>query len=331
MDRIKGWSEIFPQNSFLRQSRAQPLPIFEGSAQVWVKREDESGYGIPGNKLRKYASLIPCLKSANIREVALIGGAYSNHLAALPQLLHETGINAHLFLRGEPTLKSVGNLALIRLLNLPERLHWVSRQEWQKVELLAREFMVAHTDYADQCFLIPEGACMPEALRGAMTLGADIRRNELELGIYFQQVWIDSGTGMSAISALLEDNPHHPDRQWNIVLNAGTEAEFLKQFEKVKSWHLEAFPGIKISAPRFRLHFPNRDRFGKITKEVLLTAIELGRTYGLLMDPVYGVKLWQCMRDNLRSNPTDAHVLMIHSGGNGLWGNMDAIQRLIEP
>ena len=54
--------------SFPLQTRVHPLHSFKRlNSNVFVKRDDETGFGIGGSKFRKYASLIPFLKDNNLK------------------------------------------------------------------------------------------------------------------------------------------------------------------------------------------------------------------------------------------------------------------------
>ncbi|MCO5574556.1 hypothetical protein L7F22_028344 [Adiantum nelumboides] len=54
-----------------------------------------------GNKLRKLDALLPLLQSASVTDVVTCGGCQSGHAAALAVACAESGIRAHLLLRGE--------------------------------------------------------------------------------------------------------------------------------------------------------------------------------------------------------------------------------------
>ncbi|MCB0836021.1 MAG: hypothetical protein KDD99_05100, partial [Bacteroidetes bacterium] len=129
------WDQVFSicDQDLLFQSRIHLLPTFAHSdCQVFVKREDESGFGISGCKKRKYASLIPFLKKEKYERVSLIGGRNSNHIAGFSQLLRENRIPFHLFLRQTSEAlkgKLEGNSLLTNLLTQPDQITWVENQQ----------------------------------------------------------------------------------------------------------------------------------------------------------------------------------------------------------
>lgn len=331
MDKLNAWMGINPNPDFLPETRCHPLRISsEKENSVWIKREDESSFGIPGPKLRKYASLIPNLLNQGIRTTLIIGGAYSNNLAALPQLLIENQINCKLIIRGESNLNTIGNLLLIRLLNSRENLRWIPRKDWHQVMEWAEQFQQTIPLEELPAMIIPEGAFMPEALKGSMTLGADIRRNENQHSLFFNNILIDSGTGLSAIAAMMDDFPYHPERKWHILLSAGNPDEFKARMEAAWNWYLQLHPEAIHQPDNYILHSPdNKDRFGKINEKILSESIRIAREQGILTDPVYGTKLWLLMESLIQKNALKGNTLFIHSGGSSLWGFQDKLSKLI--
>ena len=187
------WNVVFSlcKRDLLFKSRFHPLSSFgKIDCQVFVKREDESGFGISGCKKRKYSSLIPYLKTRKFEQVNLIGGVNSNHIAGFSQLLVEEKIPFHLFLKQPYGNTLSGNRLLTHLLVKQEQITWVESKDWSQVESIP-ENLPSH-------FLIPEGgSCLP-ALPGALTLMHDILRNEEDLGEEFDHIFIDSGTALVA-------------------------------------------------------------------------------------------------------------------------------------
>jgi 1-aminocyclopropane-1-carboxylate deaminase len=53
-----------------------------------------------------------------------------------------------------------------------------------------------------KCYIVPEGAFCKDAIAGASTLALDIIRNESELNIEFDHIFVDSGTGLTAMSLI---------------------------------------------------------------------------------------------------------------------------------
>ncbi|MCB9235734.1 MAG: pyridoxal-phosphate dependent enzyme [Bacteroidia bacterium] len=298
---------LLPQTR-VHKLREQPF----SNATLWVKREDEAGFAVAGGKLRKYASLLPALQKRGIREVAVIGNEAGNNVAGLAQFLTEWGIQATFFLK-KSHAKFSGNRFLLQLLQDQSRLIYPDpKTEWPQIESIEAAWKAENPLERE---VIPEGAACTEALAGACTLYSDIQRNEAELGLQFDHIFLDSGTGFTAAANIL----HHslaPKAQIQVVLLAGKAGDFELQLENcAKDWENE----FHFPAPvptHFSAKFAETARsFGSVNQAVLDQIRHTARTEGILLDPIYSAKLFlqaqkEIARENLQGN-----ILLVHSGG----------------
>ena len=133
-DYLQSKLDEYPQDNYPIHSRVHPLRTFSTErTRLFVKREDELGFGISGCKFRKYRTLLPYIRAKGCKEVVLIGGAYSNHIFSLAQLLIENGIRPILLLKGPKPLKNVGNFLFLQMLLPPNSFHWIPKEEWGDV------------------------------------------------------------------------------------------------------------------------------------------------------------------------------------------------------
>ena len=305
---------------YLSPSRVHPLASFSNdSSQVYVKREDETGFGVSGCKKRKYASLIPFLLKAAYKQVVLIGGAHSNHISAVLQLLNEHRMSAHLFLKQAHQQQLSGNALLRYLLADPKQIHWLTSDEWKRVVPLAEDFA---QQQSLPTFVIPEGGSCEAAFPGACSLMLDTVRNEETLGFEFDHIFIDSGTALIAaalvgMNSLLQRNTHI-----HVILTAGDEAYFHHQLTRHRQWFYNLFQqDLSVFSP-FSLYPPSTARsFGSVNRTVLNECLRLAREEGVLVDPIYTAKLFYSARQQIYQQKLSGNILIIHSGGGtGLMG-----------
>lgn len=312
-------------------SRVHPLKTF-GDAQTpcFIKHEDELGFGISGFKIRKYSSLIPHLLKNKIEEAILIGGAYSNNIVGLTQLLIENSIQPTLFLHGNTETKKIGNFLLSSLMVPNDSIRWISRDEWPNVQEIAAVYAKKQSR---RTIIIPEGASMPESLPGALTLALDIIENETQLGKTFDHIFIDSGTGMMACVTLLVFAWLKKETTIHVVLMAEKEAEFLKTLSILKT-QFESLIGEKMKLPhvneKLKLYQPNVGRsFGSTNKTIFREIQRIAQTEGFLTDPVYSVKLFMEARRIVSDEKIKGNCLLIHSGGGltlmGFQGQLELV------
>jgi 1-aminocyclopropane-1-carboxylate deaminase len=303
------------QADLLTPTRVHRLRDFaQAPVEVWVKREDESGFGISGCKKRKYASLLPYLQ-AQQKPVLLMGGSHSNHIVGLTQLLREEGLPFRLYLKESHAPSLRGNGLLRYLLTAEEQIRWVSSGEWAGVEILALSECPDHV-------IVPEGGTHPAALPGACTLWLDILRNEAEAGFTFDHLFIDSGTALVAGALLGMKQRQRPHTHLHVVLTAGEERYFHQQYAHFQAWS-QAWLGTPFPAPdRLHLHQPATARaFGSVNATIRQEVKQLAQRHGLLCDPIYTAKLFYTVRQVIETQTLEGRALIIHSGGGtGLMG-----------
>lgn len=317
LDELHHSLSSIPMEDYPKTSRVHRLKSFDlPDCTVYIKREDELGFGISGCKIRKYLSLIPYLLSQKLNEAIVIGAAFSNHVVSITQLLIENQILPVLFLLGEPPFKVQGNFLFASLLARPENIHWFSKEKWQNLDPIANEYVQAKAKENVKVGIIPKGGSCRESIPGSLTLALDILRNEKESGIRFDHILIDSGTGMIAGSVIQAfaylDSPAH----FHVMQIAGDPEEFYLSLNTIQK-EFETLLGTKAPpAKNMTLYQPKNARsFGSVNAKVLRTVKEIARSEGFFTDPVYTAKLFSEGRDLLKSGKLKGNILFIHSGG----------------
>lgn len=104
-----------PLTHLPRLSRSLGRPIY-------VKRDDELGPGLGGNKTRKLAYLLGDAQAHGARKVATFGGLQSNHARLTAAAAARLGLEAHLFYFEKKPSQLRGNLLVNELLGA--RMHF---------------------------------------------------------------------------------------------------------------------------------------------------------------------------------------------------------------
>ncbi len=293
-EKLQNLCRHYTLSSYPIHSRAHKMQ--EGG--LYVKRDDELGFGVSGSKLRKYVSILPVLKKEK-KKVGLCGSLHSNHVLSLVQLLKQEGIPYHLFLQKTNSSEREGNAFFLSLLIREEDVTWVEEIP----------------EAAQDLFWIPMGGFMKEALPGSLTLALDILHNEEELGLTFDHIFVDSGTGMSAIGLILGMSYLQKSVKIHVVLMAGKEQEFkehLHFFHKYLEELLnESFPLVS-----HRLLFPvTAKSFGSHNAAVFQVIKKIAEKEGIFLDPLYNAKLLLTAQEVQKKENLTGEVLWIHSGG----------------
>ncbi|MDN3505192.1 MAG: hypothetical protein P0S95_06440 [Rhabdochlamydiaceae bacterium] len=272
-------------------SRAHKLNHLKG----YIKREDELSFGVSGNKLRKLASLIPHLIQMGKPHILATGSCYSNFILGLVQHLNEHQFTYTLLLKKPHNWIKGGNLSYLDLLVDKEQIEWI-----EKCEPLNKE----------RCFYIPEGAFCVEALYGSMELANSIAKNEQELGINFENIIIDSGTGLGAIGLIL--GCAQINKKWKIdIFNmCDTQDQFEKKLQKMNEEL-----GNKIKLGPYETHeLSTAKSYGSMNSTIMKFINGFAKREGVILDPLYSSKLFYEL-SGPKNGLINDNTLVIHSGG----------------
>jgi len=293
------------------------------AASCFVLRDDELGFGISGSKRRKYASLLPYIKNNLFEKIILIGSAFSNHIISFSQCLIENRYEPVLFLLKRYNIQIKGNHLLMKLLVSDGQVHWVSEQDWAHVEEIAQKW-AQNQPY--KCLVVPEGACMVEALLGSLTLPLDILRYKTQYS--FDHVILEAGTGLTAIALILAFAWLSEKTIIHVLLLGSSPEAFLEKLEfflRTFNETFQSFLTIEQIRPYFQLHIPKTARsFGSVNSHVLNMVCYMAKNEGILADPIYSAKLF--LEGSKIISDLQGKVLFVHGGGGlSLMGFQEAL------
>ena len=128
------------------------LSKFLGGPRLLIKRDDETGLALGGNKTRKLEFLLADALAQNADTVITAGAAQSNHCRQTAAAAARAGLRCELVLGGQPPETPNGNLLLDQLLGA--KIHWTGPE--RRGERLGE---VAEGLRAEGCcpYLIPYG------------------------------------------------------------------------------------------------------------------------------------------------------------------------------
>ena len=137
-----------------RSSAGRELP---GGQRLWVKRDDLTGLGMGGNKVRKLEFLCGDAIGAGARSLVTVGAAQSNHCRLTAAAGAVLGIEVHLVLSGDRPERPAGNQLLSALFGA--QLHYTGAHEshWGELMVAADSLTDALADDGAAPYAIPIG------------------------------------------------------------------------------------------------------------------------------------------------------------------------------
>lgn len=278
-------------------------------AEIYVKRDDMTGLGLGGNKVRKLEYLLADAKAQGAEVVFITGGAQSNHAMLTAAACRKLGMMPILILKKRGVTARQGNQLLEHLMGVDVRLMDTDSYAdiYAEMDRVGRELGRPY-------YKIPCGGS-----NALGTLGyVDCVREICDQGWCFDHIICAEGSGGTMAGVALGAKLFMPGAR---VTGMMVDTDPFEQITVELMREAAALLGadVEVSASDFDL----RDLCGPgyaIPSEEGNAAVSLmAREEGLFLDPVYTGKAFAGLVNMAREgafSPTD-RILFLHSGGAG--------------
>ncbi|MGQ0833156.1 MAG: pyridoxal-phosphate dependent enzyme [Microthrixaceae bacterium] len=275
--------------------------------RLWVKRDDLTGLGGGGNKVRKLEHLCADAIRAGADRLVTGGGEQSNHARLTAAAANRLGLDCTIVLAGDPVAMPVGNIVIDHLLE-PE-IVWAGPIGYYALEQRMRDEAERHRASGGNPYLIPVGGASTVGELGYVIAALELHDQIPDVALV---VTADGSGGTHAgLAAGLGS--------LDLVLgvDAGTRPD-LDEVVPDKAARAAALAGL--AAPTGTVCI-DHDRFGEAygaptpsCREALGLA---ARLEGLILDPVYTGKAMAGLIAAVREGrvPTDGAMVFLHTGG----------------
>jgi len=268
-----------------------------GGPELWVKRDDLTGIGMGGNKLRKLEFIIGRALEEGADLLVTTGGVQSNHARQTAAAAAASGLDCVLVLSGQAG-PAEGNLLLDYLFGA--EVIFTDIEDWDEREALLREVADSYAQRGRRPYVIPVGGYSLEGIAAYVSGFLETWNQCLQLGIDFDAIYLASGSGGT---------------------QAGLAAGAAVFGQRVEVYGVDVVPeqdGLERRVRDGARDFLDRAGYGTgdlamtvvegyggpaygIPDEATWQAIELvARAEGLVLDPVYSGKAMAALIDHIR-------------------------------
>lgn len=288
---------------------------------IYIKRDDETGIELSGNKVRKLEFSIAEAKKQGAKVLITCGGIQSNHARATAVAAVKLGMKSVLLLRKPENNLIEGNHLLDLIVGSDVR--FVTREDYSEKRFEIMEEIKAEFDKkGETAYIIPEGASNGIGLFGYINAIDEIQTQEKMLGIKFDTVVScvgSSGTygGLVAGNKLFDTN-------YNVIgINICDTAEYFKKralgYIKESFMYLEETDIKKINLTEDDLNIIDGytgPGYALNEAEDFEFINEFARLEGIFLDPVYtGKTLKGLVSEIKKGHIPGENILFIHTGG----------------
>ena len=138
--------------------RMDRLSAHWGGPTIWMKRDDLTGFGLSGNKVRKLEFHLAAALEAGADTVVTCGAAQSNHCRATALGAARVGLRSVLVLRTPDgrAAPPIGNHLLHRL--TADRIATITPAAYDERDAVMQAIASDEASAGHRCWIIPEGA-----------------------------------------------------------------------------------------------------------------------------------------------------------------------------
>ncbi|MEU5537313.1 pyridoxal-phosphate dependent enzyme [Streptomyces sp. NPDC020362] len=287
-----------------------------GPGDLWIKRDDLTGLGGGGNKIRKLEWTVGAALAEGADTLVTTGAPQSNHARLTAAAAARLGLDAVLVLRGSPGGSRSGNLALDGLLGA--RLAWAGDVDQAGLNAVAAEVCVRLRETGARPALIPFGGSSTLGARGYVRCGEELRTQVPDLRTAV--VALGSGGTMAGLVAALGTES---------VL--GVDVGALADPSAAVTEFAGPLAAEQVTADRLRVR---RDQVGSgyaaLTGPVAEALRLAARTEGVVLDPIYTGRALAGLTAAVRDGDVrpGEKTVFVHTGGlPGLFGHAEAVEQ----
>jgi D-cysteine desulfhydrase len=290
--------------------------VFEGP-ELWVKRDDLTGTGKTGNKVRKLEFLCAAAQREKCDVLITCGGLQSNHARATAVAAAKLGMKSHLVLRDSTGGDLDGNLFIDRLVGAETT--FITPQEYEhRDEIMARlaDDLAAR---GHRAYVIPEGGSNALGALGYVVAMEEFSRQIKGMKLEFDHLICPVGSG-GTLAGMIIGHWLYDIKTAVHGINVCDSAEYFQ--ERIGGILREARKlfGLQMSIAKKDINVID----GYVGKGYALSRQEeidliktAARVEGLILDPVYTGKAMYGLMEEIRKGrfKKGERILFWHTGG----------------
>lgn len=293
----------------------------ELGVNIYLKRDDQTGSEVSGNKIRKLEYSIKEAIDQNCDTIITCGGIQSNHARSTAAAAIKAGLSSVLVLRTNEEPEMDGNYFIDRLLGADVRFVTSDEYSNSRQEIMENIKKELEKD-GRKGYIIPEGASNGVGSLGYINFAKEVLDFEKKSDIEFDTIVVAVGSGGTYAGIHMGNDIHLDGKRRVVGFNVCDSAEFFK--EKVKEI-IEESKGYLDEKNLKKVKSKNIDIIDGYVGEgyALSTQVELNyiwdlaRKEGVILDPVYTGKAMYGLYNEIKkgSFKNSKNILFVHTGG----------------
>lgn len=290
----------------------------EWGFDLYVKRDDQTGSELSGNKVRKLEYVLKEAFDMGCDTIITCGGIQSNHCRATVVAATKLEMNPVVLLRISEAPKVEGNYFLDKLFGADVRFCTPEEYRSSRNEIM-KKIAEDFSQNGHKAYIVPEGASFGIGALGYYDCMLEIVAQEKAMGINFDTVVVAVGSG-GTYAGLYLANKFLKLNKRVIGMAVCDNQNYFK--DVIFDISKEALPYINEKIDINREEIEINDKYIGIgyalsRPEELSFIAEIARKEALALDPVYTGKAMYGLYNEIKSSnmSNSKNILFIHTGG----------------
>ncbi len=321
----------------------------ELSRNMYIKRDDETGIELSGNKVRKLEYSLAEAQRMGASVIITCGALQSNHARATAVSAVKLGMETVLVLMEGKDSPINGNYMLDLLLGA--RIVTVSQEDYQNnLEQIMEDLKKEYEEKGKTAYTIPIGASNAIGMFGYIEAIEEIIEQEKEMQLHFDVI-VDTVGSAGSYAGLVVGNALYHGNYGIIGISIGASKEYFidKSFEMIEACCQYLSFGLEQPITAQSLGIRKEDLmiidahrgegYAKNTKEDFKFIQQFAQMEGIFLDPVYTGKAMKGLCKEIdaanKGVPSETgefnfykNILFIHTGG--LYGMFPKADEMFE-
>jgi len=302
-----------------------PTPLIEashlsavlGGPRIFIKRDDLTGLGLGGNKIRKLEFLMADAKAKGADTIITTGGSQSNHALQTAAVARQLGMDVLLILGRGIHPEMQGNQLLNKLLDAKVRI--IENTLMDKIDEVLNSAAEELRQRGHKPYIIPMGGTTPLGDVGYVNAALEIYQQLKDQGVDIQRIFVTDGTGGTHAGLVVGIKYLEMPCQL-IGISVSRNKDRLKSVVAGHAHEVVKLLGMEPSfSPDDITVYDDYigEGYGIITDGCVEAIKLVAQTEGIFLDPVYTGKTMAGLIDFVRKGRLSSEdtVIFMHTGG----------------
>lgn len=311
---------------------------------IFIKRDDMTGYATGGNKLRKLDYLLKDALDKNCTVLLTYGGPQTNHGRLTAAVAARFGLKCGIIMDGPAPKKATGNLILDKMMgadlffmddtNFKDEPKEVKSVKYKELtDKTTKEVVSMYESLGEKVYLIPVGGSSPLGAAGYVMAAKEIKDQLNEMNLKMDYVFTGFGSVGTYGGLYLGSKYFNAEfTPIGVCVSHKNEAEMQEKIDYIKE--INSFLNLRVDVKREDMWI--EDGYVGIAYNVpdpitRKYVYMMAREEAIILDNCYTGKTFRAMIEMIENGkiPRNKNIMLLHTGGvPGIFseGHEDAMQ-----